>query len=233
MSDVSKRQKFFYGFLAPVYNFVQRIFGYNSALADFVKTFSIPEDSYILDAGCGPGIVAFALAPSLRYGKVVGFDRSRSMIKKANRTKLIRQQHNTEFFLGDVTCVNPLISLEGRVVTLDEESFDFVFASGVLEHVEVYPGIKELARYLKPDGVLVDIGVREATPGRLISRPLDFKIHTKESVLEAFIEAGFLKPKEVPIEDQRLRRFRVAITGKKTAHKVPSATKNSVNKNAK
>jgi SAM-dependent methyltransferase len=54
--------------------------------------------------------------------------------------------------------VFPVIDYDGDRLPLDDHSFDVVFSSNVLEHVEDLPrALRELARVLKPDGFAVHV----------------------------------------------------------------------------
>lgn len=228
-------------FYGPVtgyaYDLLQKVSGYDKALANFVKSFDVPSDSQILDAGCGNGVTSLALASQLgREGQVIGFDLSRTAIRKANSKRDWTYQHNAQFFIGDVNQINPLYNLEGLIGqnvkiirTIEEGSFDWVFASGVLEYArDINQGVKELSRYLRPGGTLVTIPMRDNVIGKTLRRFMGFKIHSADEIIGAFMKSGFLEPKEVPIENRMLRTCRFSIVGESSPYRVPKATRNSV-----
>jgi SAM-dependent methyltransferase len=217
MGDFSLRNWLAYSSpISFVYNWIQGFTGYSKALAEFSKKFDIPEDAYILDAGCNRGVISFALAPKVPYGKIVGFDKSKKAIKKARLKQNFRKQYNLEFLLGDVENMAAFKTIEGLVVTYEPESFDLIFASGVLEHADVYKGVTELSNYLKPGGTLVTIGMVDAPSTKKIKKTIKFEIHSESDLFQAYIKAGLNYPKKVNIDNEILSKYRMAIVGKKS-----------------
>lgn len=96
-----------------------------------------------LEAACGPGLVARALAP--RVGEVVGVDLTPTMIELA-REEAAREGHtNVQFSVGDVTRLD-----------FEDGSFDGVVTRFSLHHIPV-PGrvVAEFARVVRPGGWVV------------------------------------------------------------------------------
>ncbi len=96
-----------------------------------------------LDAACGPGVVARALAP--RVGHVTGVDATPAMIELARREAAANGVANADFALGDVTA---LAAADG--------SFDGALSRFALHHIPL-PGrvVAELARVVRPGGRVV------------------------------------------------------------------------------
>jgi SAM-dependent methyltransferase len=98
----------------------------------------------VLDLGCGAGRHAFEAAR--RGAHVVGFDYDRAELKDVK---------------GMFEAIVPLsgtgtvVNGDARRLPFPDDSFDRVIAAEVLEHIiEDETAIAELARVLKPDGVL-------------------------------------------------------------------------------
>jgi SAM-dependent methyltransferase len=100
-----------------------------------------PRGSF-LEAGCGPAAIALNLAP---LGvDVAGVDLSPSAVRMAQDAFRERGLHG-EFIIGDV-----------RALPFADESFDFVYAGGVIEHFrESDRAVAEMARVLRPGGRLL------------------------------------------------------------------------------
>lgn len=92
-----------------------------------------------LDVGMGPGRLLELLAR--RGWTVTGLDASPEMIAAAHA----RLPGNDETLVQGV--------IEGLPFT--NESFDVVIATGVLEYSAIDPALSELARVLRPDGVVI------------------------------------------------------------------------------
>jgi SAM-dependent methyltransferase len=95
-----------------------------------------------LDAACGPGIVARALAP--RVAEVEGVDLTPAMVDLASREAAAGGIGNIRFALGDVTAL-----------PYADGAFDGAVTRFSLHHVPL-PGrvVAELARVVRPGGVV-------------------------------------------------------------------------------
>jgi len=116
----------------------------HNAYYDRPNTLSlIPEckDKIILDAACGPGKYAEILIG--RGATVTGFDMSPKMVELAKT----RNKGLAEFFVQDLAM--PLTQLA-------DKSFDIVLCALALHYLEDWTiSIREFARVLKPQGILV------------------------------------------------------------------------------
>jgi SAM-dependent methyltransferase len=102
----------------------------------------------VLDLGCGAGRHAFEAVR--RGAHVVAFDHDRAELKDV-RGMFSAMEAEPAPGLGTGTVANG----DARRLPFPDESFDRVIAAEVLEHiVEDEAAIGELARVLKPDGVL-------------------------------------------------------------------------------
>ncbi len=101
---------------------------------------NLPPNAVVADVGTGTGFVAAGLAS--RAARVIGFDASPDMLAVARRN--LAQFANAEF--REAT---------GDQLPVSSEMFDGVFANMYLHHApDPLATIKEMARVLKPGGVL-------------------------------------------------------------------------------
>jgi ubiquinone/menaquinone biosynthesis C-methylase UbiE len=101
---------------------------------------NLPENAVVADVGTGTAFVAQGLAA--RAAKVVGFDASPAMLAVARRN--LSNLSNVEFR-----------EAAGDQLPVPDGTFDGVFANMYLHHApEPARAIKELARTLKPGGVI-------------------------------------------------------------------------------
>ena len=101
---------------------------------------NVPPSAVVADIGTGTGFVAAGLAP--RVAKVYGFDASPAMLDVARRN--LASYDNVE-----------LREAPGDRLPLPEGTLDAIFANMYLHHAPEPPAaLKEMARVLKPGGVL-------------------------------------------------------------------------------
>jgi len=113
-------------------NFLLHIFSYKHVLS------LIPHNSKILDLGCGEGYGTLLLSHHAR--SVVGIDVDESIINHA------RQKYR-----GKVE----ILAYDGKKIPFEDETFDAVVSSQVIEHVEdVVQFLFEAKRVLKIGGAL-------------------------------------------------------------------------------
>jgi SAM-dependent methyltransferase len=93
----------------------------------------------LLDAGCGPGMLARHLAET-RPGdfRITGCDQSPAMVEAAGGVAGVR---------ATVARIEDLPFADG--------SFDVAIATGVLEYIDAAHGLRELARVVRPTGLVV------------------------------------------------------------------------------
>ncbi len=91
----------------------------------------------VLEIGCSSGDQAIFLTKYVR--KYVGIDISDEAIRKSASLNL----KHAEFICTD-----------GHLIPFPDESFDVVFASGVLHHLDLDTALPEISRVLRPSGML-------------------------------------------------------------------------------
>ena len=214
---MSLRSDFFYKTLAPLYNQFVTSPSYREAIARFFGNLEFNlENKNILDAGCGTGVVALVLARQHKEANIIGFDKSCDMVYQAEKARIEKRYNNLEFCFGDITKVNPLKTLDGRIKTIERESFGNIIVSGALEHVNLNNGIKELVKYLVRGGTFYSSSVRNNKAGRRLGKVMDFKPYSTLKVMEALADAGLKDISEISIYDRKLSKFRIAIKGTKS-----------------
>lgn len=112
-----------------------------------VATLEVQPSDHILEIGCGTGIALQLLAPLLKKGKLVGLDRSGTMIEKAAKKNEVYIQRGT------------LRLLTGSIETavLGKESFTIIFAFNVNMFYLDDPAeaLKVIRKHLAPEGKLL------------------------------------------------------------------------------
>jgi ubiquinone/menaquinone biosynthesis C-methylase UbiE len=98
----------------------------------------------VLDLACGPGFISCELAKVVGDGHVTGVDISEELIAVAHQVKASEKNENTSFSTGNI-----------YELALPENSFDFVYARFLFQHLEK-PEIafENILRVLKPGGIL-------------------------------------------------------------------------------
>ncbi len=99
----------------------------------------------VLDAGCGTGLVALLAAPRVgKTGQVIGVDASEAMLAIARDKAMRFGFTQCEFQMGDL-----------EALRFQDAMFDAVLSQFALHHTDPDKSLRELARVLKPGGVLV------------------------------------------------------------------------------
>lgn len=116
--------------------------------ARFIVPYLQPGMS-VLDCGCGPGTITVGLAECVAPGHVVGVDISGDQFEIGRKLAVQKGVATIDFRLGDIT------NLE-----FADESFDVVFAHGVLYHLaDPDAALAEMRRVLVDGGLL---GIRDS-----------------------------------------------------------------------
>lgn len=99
----------------------------------------------VLDIACGPGFTACELAKATGAGgHVTGVDINEELIAVAHQAKASEKVENVSFSTGNV-----------YELTLPENTFDFVYARFVFQHLEKPQlALSNIRKVLKPGGVL-------------------------------------------------------------------------------
>ena len=172
----SKTQDF-YDRIADVHNLALKINGYRQSVEKYLKSLDlkIDENSYVLDAGSGTGIVTLAFhSAGFRPRKTVALDLSFNSLKVARE----------EFEKDTQTDCRNIAPVQGNVLSLPfaDETFDLVLSCGVLEYVPLDDGLREMARVLKTGARLVFIPVKPSFVGAVLELLYNFKIHPLKNV---------------------------------------------------
>jgi len=168
----------FYDRIAEVHNLVLRLNGYRSSVAKFLKSIDlgITDDSLVLDAGSGTGVITLAFqSAGLKPKHMVAVDLSRKSLEVA------RSQ-----FRKDNRCDDRRISVsQSNILELPfgDETFDLVLTCGVLEYVPLGDGIKELSRVIKKGGKLILIPVKPSFVGSVLEILYKFKTIRPEDII--------------------------------------------------
>ena len=136
------------------------------------------RDAVVLEYGCATGGRSIELAPSAK--KIHGIDISQVAIDQATATAKDAGLTNTDFQV-----------MNAEAMEFEADTFDLIFGSGIIHHLEVETAYRELHRTLKPGGAAVFVEplgcnplinlYRQATPGaRTVDEhpltPKDFEI---------------------------------------------------------
>lgn len=162
----------FYDRIADVHNFALRINGYRASVAKYLRSLDLDvnENSSVLDAGSGTGIVSLGFQDAgFRPRTMVALDLSKKSLTVA-REEFERQKRR------DPLEPEPV---QGNILELPfaADTFDLILTCGVLEYVPLDDGLKEMARVLKPKGKLVLIPVKPSFVGSMLEILYKFKIH--------------------------------------------------------
>lgn len=108
----------------------------------------------LLDVGCGPGMMVRHLLESRpREFSVTGCDRSAAMVDAARRNT----GKAAIFSVGDI-----------EEMPFADCGFDVALAMGVLEYVDVPLALREIARVVRPGGLVVVTMLNPLSPYRLV-----------------------------------------------------------------
>ena len=102
------------------------------------------ENPHILDIGCGSGVPTIELA-KLSDGEIIGIDINQSLLNKLKRR------------IEEEGLSNRVKTVKCSLFEIDfpDESFDIIWAEGVIRIIGFEKGLKEWRRLLKTNGFLV------------------------------------------------------------------------------
>jgi SAM-dependent methyltransferase len=180
----TRRSRVYHGFVAAL--------GYRPGLrAAFRAHAPLRADMKVLDAGCGGGLVTFALRDALASrglgpGVIHGFDLTPAMLERFRAAARRRDVPEVALREADV------LHLE----TLPEawRGYDLVVSSGMLEYVprsRLPDALRGLRRRLAGDGALfLFVSRRNPVMRALIGRPWQAELYTRDELARALAEAG-------------------------------------------
>jgi ubiquinone/menaquinone biosynthesis C-methylase UbiE len=176
MTQKSKTQSF-YDQIADVHNLLLQINGYRNSVTKYLKSLdlNIDENSLVLDAGSGTGIVTLGFEDAgFRAKRTVALDLS------FNSLEIAREQFKNDKKID----AQKIDAVQGNILKLPfaDRAFDLVLTCGVLEYVPLDDGLREMARVMKPGAKLVLIPVKPSIVGSVLEILYKFKTHPTESV---------------------------------------------------
>ena len=146
LSEINRREKEFHDelhilnkrrfqnkFYKAVYNLYEDFF-------DILKT--IVQSKDVLDYGCGTSNLAEKVS-NFKPKKLVAIDISEEAIKKA-KNKIKSEENKIDYRVEN--CENS---------NLSSDSFDVIYGSGILHHLNLNKSLKELSRMLKKGGIIL------------------------------------------------------------------------------
>ncbi len=160
------------------YDATRNIFSYEKIrrmelLLDYAKS---TESKSTLDAGCGPGKVLTLLKELLPDTNYIGVDLSYSMLKQAQSQK-----------------ESGLHLIQARVEQLpfDNNSFDLIYALGVIDYVENVPQFFEaVRRILKPEGYFIFTYPNRDSFSRTFRTWLKTRFFPSQTAVSAYPQEG-------------------------------------------
>jgi ubiquinone/menaquinone biosynthesis C-methylase UbiE len=108
------------------------------------KSAGLKPGMNVLDLACGPGFISCELANVVENGTVTGVDINEELVFTAQQAKAMEKVQNASFRLGNVYDLD-----------LPENSFDFVYARFLFQHLEKPQlALSNVWKILKPGGIL-------------------------------------------------------------------------------
>jgi ubiquinone/menaquinone biosynthesis C-methylase UbiE len=128
--------------VAPQWDSLQKSF-FSEAVRDKALSVAKVQPGYLAaDIGCGTGFITEGLIE--RGLRVIAIDRSQAMLSEM-KSKFAGKEDRIDYRLG-----------ESEELSILDETVDYVFANMYLHHVDDPSGaVKEMARILRPEGILI------------------------------------------------------------------------------
>ena len=172
----AKKTQSFYDRIADVHNLTMKFNGYRSSVANFLQSLDleIDENSLVLDAGSGSGIVTLGFhSAGFRPKKTVALDLSFNLLEVSRE----------EFEKDKETDAENISPVQANILKMPfpDETFDLILTCGVLEYVPLDEGLKEMSRVLKRGAKLVLIPVKPSFVGSVLEILYKFKTHPIET----------------------------------------------------
>jgi len=149
------------------------------------------EEPRILDIGCGSGLPTIELA-KLSDGEIIGIDIDQSELDKLNRK------------IEEEDLPSRVKTVKRSVLEMDfsDESFDIIWAEGVIRIMGFEKSLKEWNRLLKPNGYLVVHGAINMVSNKLEEIPSwGYKLINYFSLPEDAWWTEYYKPLEIRINE--------------------------------
>jgi ubiquinone/menaquinone biosynthesis C-methylase UbiE len=166
----------YYDRIARFYELTFKLNGYGRALDQYFESHPLPvsRGARILDAGCGTGLLTFAVLRAIRFPvSITALDLSSTSIAAARKALYYSpgRKRDVTFAQGN------LLSLP-----IADESLDLVVTAGALEYVNLTDGINELARVIAPGGHLLHLPIHPGVAGKFLEIVFRFKSHPPKDV---------------------------------------------------
>jgi SAM-dependent methyltransferase len=166
---------------------------------------SLRDGGRVLDCEMGTGAFGLALAGKVAAPlRIEGVDISPSMLFRA-RLNLDRAGVNTWLHLSDV-----------EALPFEDDTFEAVIGANVLEHLDnPFAALSEMARVLKPGGLLVVIATRRGIPYALLRLRWRHERIDRDRLVRGVEEAGLASVRAYPLRagGSLPRRTSVACAG--------------------
>lgn len=167
------KTQIFYDRIADVHNLAMKVNGYRASVAKYLKSLNLnlDENSLILDAGSGTGIVTLGFQDAdFHAKKIIALDLS------FNSLKISREQFEKDKKIN----TKNICAVQGNILKMPfaDETFDLILTCGVLEYVPLDTGLSEFARILKRGAKLVLIPVKPSMVGSVLEILYNFKTHS-------------------------------------------------------
>lgn len=168
----------FYDRIADVHNLMMSVNGYQHSVAKYLRAsdLNIDENSLVLDAGSGTGVVTLGFYEAgFRPRKTFAVDLSLNSLKIAG----------DEFQKNERVDAENVCAVQGNILELPfaDNAFDLILSCGVLEYVSIDDGLREFSRVLKPGANLILIPIKPSLIGSVLEKLYDFKTHSvKETI---------------------------------------------------
>jgi ubiquinone/menaquinone biosynthesis C-methylase UbiE len=142
------------------------------------SAFDVRGCKHILDAGCGNGrYTRFLLRHADKNAIVTAFDLSQRMLKRARRR--LRSSRVS------------LVAADLTRLPYPDDYFDAIVCGWVLEHLpDPRPGLRELARVLRPQGKLLLLVTEDTLTGSMCSRMWHCRTHNRSELHRACQDCG-------------------------------------------
>ena len=189
LSEINKREKDFHNKLhlseelkrEKQGKFYKALYGLYSDFLNILKDET--KTKYVLDFGCGTGNFTEKVI-NFNPKKIVAVDISEEAIKKAKNNSNLNSK-NIEYRVEN--CED---------LSLNSDSFDIAYGSGILHHLNLNKSLSELKRILKKDGKIIFIEpmatnpiinlYRKFTPNARTSDEHPFKLSDIEFIKSLF-----------------------------------------------